>query len=466
MTSPIVIKQPGFGEQIQQGLAPLIAALQQRQQFGLQRQKLELERQRTEAMTAEAGVDIAKKKKELEEQELDINARDFAVSTLIDVMSMPGGLDSPENLAKARQKIIETGDKKWAPRAMLAFDKLVKEHEDLLKQRADRLTAEIQAQVEQATIDEQIATAELGPELVKAQIEQAQASTEERLASAAVDRLKAENDPTRVDQSVRAWQNSPGSTYGEFRKMWHIASVKGGIPDDAVASGVGDPLAGLKEKEKEARGFATLMIGADATINALTRDRMVVDDKGNRRFVKGARVEFGTALEMAARSKGTFGAALSAAINTTVLDEVQQQILNAGFNFAVMFKFATSGQQSSDAETLTFMKMTLEQKGDSDETIRQKRAFRQMQIELIQERAGPGRKNPVEALDFMIDDMKAQGMRPDFIKAMERERELAITAQKRRAAGIADQLPVQGLDSTATQAWSDSVLTATTEVIP
>jgi len=55
MTSPqpIVIKQEGWGQAIQQGLAPLLQALQQTQQRKLQQQQIDLERQRTEAQVAQ-----------------------------------------------------------------------------------------------------------------------------------------------------------------------------------------------------------------------------------------------------------------------------------------------------------------------------------------------------------------------------------------------------------------------------
>jgi len=51
MTSPVVIQQPGFGEQIQQGLAPLMRALQVQQQQAAQQQQLALQQQQEERLS-------------------------------------------------------------------------------------------------------------------------------------------------------------------------------------------------------------------------------------------------------------------------------------------------------------------------------------------------------------------------------------------------------------------------------
>jgi hypothetical protein len=57
MTSPIILRQEGFGDAIQRGLQPLLQALQQRQQTQLQQQQLALQQQQVQAQVAASQAD-------------------------------------------------------------------------------------------------------------------------------------------------------------------------------------------------------------------------------------------------------------------------------------------------------------------------------------------------------------------------------------------------------------------------
>jgi hypothetical protein len=173
------------------------------------------------------------------------------------------------------------------------------------------------------------------------------------------------------------------------------------------------------------------MIPANATVNSLTRD--TVDANG--RTVRGERMNITTSLQTSIANNGFF-----LALNA-IQEPKQQKMLQAGLQYVMSYRFFMSGQQSSDKEYLNMMKITFEQAGDSDETIRQKRMMRQMQINALLEVAG-GAVDPVQVLNEAIEVMRVEDMNQEFITAMQRERNIAAEHARARAAGVSDTIPV------------------------
>jgi hypothetical protein len=439
MTSPIVIQQPGFGQAIQEGLAPLINAIFARQQMGMERQKLEIERQKAEASIAQAGAATSESRArtkatlaELEQKNLDLRARDLAAQQFITLSTDPSGF-SPEAVARLQADLMKRGDTKVREPALAAFNLMVGDREKMLSEAAKRQSAQTEATVDTATQGARIEAGQLAGQIAQAQLGAAQTAQRANVADARLKELEATRDPQRVARAQAIWEL--GRTWGEARKAAGLAA--GGIPDDAIFS-MGTAVK-LDEAGRKAQNFALQMVPANAIINSLTRN--------------GTRVDITTSVQRAANSN-----ALGIAINE-VKDAEQQQILQAGLQYVMAYRFFMSGQQSSDREYLNMMKVTLELPGDTDEVIRQKRVMRQLQIDAVG-KAAEGTVSPVAVLDETIQQMRLEGMEPRFIAAMQHERNLAANNERRKAAGVADTLSVSRSpgDSARLIQFGDSVI--------
>ena len=441
MTNPTVIQQPGWGQQIQEGLAPLINAIFARQQLGMERQKLEIERQKAEASIEQSGAATAESKArtkatlaELEQKTLDLQARDLAAQQFITLSTDPTGF-SPESIARLQADLMRRGDTKVREPALTAFNQMVTDREKMLTEAAGRQSAQVEATVDRETQAARIEAGQMAGQIAQAELGAAQTAQRANVADARLKELEATRDPQRVARAQAIWEL--GRTWGEARKAAGLAA--GGIPDDAVFS-MGEGVK-LDEAGRNAQNFAIQMVPANAIVNSLTRN--------------GVRVDITTAIQRAANSN-TLGVAIN-----EVKDAEQQQILQAGLQYVMAYRFSMSGQQSSDREYVNMMKVTLELPGDTDETIRQKRVMRQLQIEAVIKKA-QGTVSSVAILDETIYQMKLEGMEPRFIAAMQHERNLARNNERRRAAGVADTLSVSRAtgDPTRLIQFGDSVIRA------
>ena len=431
--------QTGF-EPIQQGLAQLLAALQHRQDLGLQRQQVELERQRTEASVAQSTQATAESKArtknqlaELDQREIELRARDFATQQYIAVASSADGV-TPQSLSEMRTNIVKTADKDIMQEAAQYFDQLAKFDEEARRAVVERQRSEQALREAEATEAANIQTALLEPEVRREQLQTEnlrQAGLESDLR---LNLMREALDPARVDRAMALWPAT--ENWGQARKSVGLGpSPEGGIPDDAVFTPT--DAATATEQRQKAQNFMQQMVSANAIVNGLVRDKEATDSSGRVRVQRGARISFGTQLQRAAGSNALFSA-----INSMQSGE-QQQLLQAGLQYVMSYRFFMSGQQSSDKEYLNMMKLTLEQVGDSDDTIRQKRLMRQLQINAVNTVASGGASaTPLQVLQQTVETAKAEGMSRPFVDALQGELDLARTAAAERAAGRAQSLTV------------------------
>jgi hypothetical protein len=446
MTAPApIIQLPGIGEELQAGLAPFIAALQQRQQLGLQRQQLEIERQKAEAQIAQAGAATAESRartkeilEELEQKKVQLEANDFATEQFIMTMTSTGGL-SPENLVTARERITKEADKDISSEAMLAFDALVKQEEEQRLLTAQREAAQTEADVAERTADARVAAAELAPQATQAQIDFAEAQTERAEVDTRIMQLAETRDPTRVQLAAALWELG-GVTWKEVRETAGLAA--GGIDDDAVFTPTAAGGAG-SEYNRKAGTFARLMQTSGALIDALVE-------------------QTGGITAMASFMRQTRSATLDIVINN-LIDSKQQELVNAHRTFGDAFRFFVSGQQSSDREALRILNTVAEQSGDSRETRDQKRLMRRAMTRAALD-AAAGTINPVEAMDTVIEEAETIGIDERKMKVFREMRQDALNYQQRLLTGrgplfISDQ-PTTIDSLSASRALTDSIIGA------
>jgi len=358
--------QTGF-EPIQQGLAQLLAALQHRQDLGLQRQQVELERQRTEASVAQSTQATAESKArtknqlaELDQREIELRARDFATQQYIAVASSADGV-TPQSLSEMRTNIVKTADKDIMQEAAQYFDQLAKFDEEARRAVVERQRSEQALREAEATEAANIETALLKPQAEREQMETEnlqQAGLESDLRFSL---MREALDPARVDRAMALWPAV--ENWGQARRSVGLGpSPEGGIADDAVFTAT--DAAKETELRQKAQNFMQQMVSSNTILNGLMRDTETTDSSGQVRIQKGERVSFGTQLARAATNNVLF-----ATINSQMSGK-QQQIMQAGLMYNMAYRFFMSGQQSSDKEYLNMMKLTLEQVGDSDDQIR------------------------------------------------------------------------------------------------
>jgi len=263
--------------------------------------------------------------------------------------------------------------------------------------------------------------------------------------------LQETRDPRRVELAQKIWP---------FVDSWKTARETaglgaGGIPDDEAAPLVLTQGNAGGEAAIEAANFARQMIPANTIINSLTRDR--TDEQGN--ITQGTRVRFTTAIQRAAGSE-----TLVAALNN-IADPEQQKVLQAGLQYNMAYRFFMSGQQSSDKEYLNMMKVTLEQTGDSDAVIRQKRIMRQHQIDAVNTVAG-GIVSPLPLIDRTIELFRSEGGDQRFIDFLVNERRLVARRLRLEAAGRGEVYPVSSEPGTVNPIAVDSLMGLFTTVVP
>lgn len=112
MTGPqpiILPRQPGAGEAVSQGLAPLIQALQMMQQRQMQQQQLSLEQQRTQAQVAESEARTQASRAEIARRTDEAKDEADATKALQDAMEVGGGKLTQEAIFGALAKLKRPG---------------------------------------------------------------------------------------------------------------------------------------------------------------------------------------------------------------------------------------------------------------------------------------------------------------------------------------------------------------------
>lgn len=415
MTSPlqpIVLQQEGPLAGLNEGLQALLQGLQTAQQRKQQQAEFALQQQIAGAQMEEMRVRVTSINADLENQRLAAKAQADAAKGIQDLLASGQPL-TQQTIAAAVASLPKDKTGKTVElfvQGVQSLGQSLSAPSRIATEAAGARTAGAQADVATATVPQQIAAPELQNQLIAAQTANVEAATQETQLDNALQRLRQQRDPERVDRATALWRLG-GLTWQAAREAAGLAP--GGIAENATYTPT-DPVA-QSEQQGKARNFALQMIPANATVNALTRE--------------GARVSIPTAIQRAAQSN-----ALGVAINQ-MQDPIQRQLLQAGLQYVMSYRFFMSGQQSSDREYLNMIKLTLEMSGDDDETIRQKRVMRQLQINAVSDVAG-GQVDPVAILDDMLGTMRAEKMKPEFIAAMTRERNMAFRTKQRRAAGL------------------------------
>lgn len=459
MTAPVVIQQKGIGETVQQAFSPLLKALAQRQQFGLEKQKIEIERQKAEASIAQAGAATAESRgrtkkllEELKQKDIQLRASDLATERFISTLTSPEGL-SAENISSAREELIRKGEKEISSEALVAFDALITANTEQQRRQAVATEAEVDARVAVETAESNILAGQQADELIEAQIGQAQAATtaseaatEASQVDARLGELQEELDPVRVARAQSLWMTG-NLTWGQARQAAGLKA--GGIPDDEkfdptkarVSTGSGG------EAARKAGTFGRLMQTSNATINRLEAST-------------------GGITSLASIQRQTKSAVLDIVINRFLSPE-QQQLVNAHRTFGDAFRFFVSGQQSSDREALRILNSVAGQAGDDPETLRQKRFMRNVMTQMALD-AASGIVNPVEAMDEIIEQARITGMSPAAMRVFREQRADAVTFMRRRAAGrgplILNDQPTTADSLAGSVATIDSLMTERYEV--
>lgn len=433
MTAPIVIRRKGFGEGVQQALSPLLDALAQRQQFGLEKQKIEIERQKAEASIAQAGTATAESRgrtkkllEELKQKDIQLRASDLATERFISTLTSPEGL-SAENISSAREELIRKGEKEISSEALVAFDALITANTDQQRKQAEAALATTEARVAGETAADRIRAGQLADEVTQADIAQRQAATQASEAAvtaseaateasqvdARLAKLQEELDPVRVARAQSLWMTG-NLTWGEARRAAGLAA--GGIPDDekfdptkaTAASGAGG------EAARKAATFGRLMQSSGAIIDFLEE--------------KTGGISFAASLQ-----RQTKIPLLDILINLKISPD-QRQLVNAHRTFGDAFRFSVSGQQSSDREALRMLNTVAGQTGDDVETRKQKSFIRRVMTQMTLD-AAAGIVTPVEAMDEIIEQALLVGMDSKKMAVFREQRADAVTFMQRRAAG-------------------------------
>ena len=433
MTAPIVIRRKGPLEGLPQALSPLLNALAQRQQFGLERQRLEIERQKAEASIAQAGAATAESRgrtkkllEELKQKDIQLRASDAASERFISTLTSPEGL-SAENISAAREELIRKGDKEISSEALVAFDALITANTEQQRQQALAARETTEARVAAETAEDRIRAGQQADELVLSDIAQreaavrasdaavqaSEAATEASQVDTRLGVLQEERDPSRVARAQSLWMTG-NVTWGQARRTAGLAP--GGIPDNEIfdptkataAAGTGG------EAARKAGTFARIMQTSGARINALEEST-------------------GGITSLASIQRQTKSAILDVVINRFLSPE-QQQLVNSHRQFGDAFRFFVSGQQSSDREALRILNSVAGQAGDAPETLRQKRLMRNVMTQMALD-ASAGILTPVEAMDEIIEQARLVGMSPRAMSIFREQREDAVRFQTNRAAG-------------------------------
>jgi hypothetical protein len=423
-TPPTIIQQPGFGQQLQQSLQPLLAALQMRQQLGMQKQKLELERQRTEAQIAQAGAATAESRgrhkerlAKLEQDDINLRAQDYATQQYIALATGAEGVTA-ETVRDMQEVIIKQGDKDISSEALNHFNVLVKQDEESRSAVAIRRQQEVAAQVaeetERAQVERTITDAE------RAQVGLSIDKQQEQLMDIELRKALEGRDPARVNAALAAYRGG-NLTWKQARET--VGLPPGGIPDDAVYS----PLASGANAEyaRKASNFALQMWTSANRIDELIE-------------------QTGGITALASIQRQTRSALLDVVINQLVSPE-QRQLVNAHRVFGDAFRFFVSGQQSSDKEAMRILNSVAEQTGDDEGTKRQKRLMRRTMIQAAM-RAASGESSPEQAMRDVVDRAKEMGFSKKTIDIFNEQLEDA----KKYTAGINSGVILRGVSSQPT----------------
>jgi len=193
VTAPIIVQQPGVGEQIAKGLAPLLQALQAKQQFALQQQQLA-----TQQAVAEANIAASNAETEARRQQTERAARE--AKGLADATKEFQTLsDSGQELTQ--QVLFGSLAKLKSPEAVSAFIGLVPNIGELLSTPARVRGVEAGARTAEAGARTATVEADVAEAAKPAQIDQINLTIES--IAAARDFLrspgsKLPTDPTRA----------------------------------------------------------------------------------------------------------------------------------------------------------------------------------------------------------------------------------------------------------------------------
>lgn len=401
------------GDELGGQLGMLARLLMQRQQIGMERERLVLEQRKAEAdiaqgqqATTESKQRTKKMVEESEQKQLELQAQDYATDQFISTLTAPNSL-SPENVSAARERIVRQGDRKIASRALLAFDAMIREQEQTQLAAAQARRAKSEAEVAEQTQAAEIATRQLAPKIAQAQLGEAQAATAQRQVDTRLAQLQEVRDPARVARAESLWQTG-NVTWKEAREAAGLAA--GGIPDDEVFT----PLktSGGTEAQQAAGMHARQMQIAGSLIDQL------VDKTGGL-----------TVLGSLQRSGGR----ISDILLNPLLNAEQQQLVNAHRLYINSYIYLSSGKQINEKEAVRLMGAVAEQANDSPPVKQQKRLLRTIITQSAIDMAG-GALDPLTAADQAIATARAQGVRgPQLNFLLETRRKAEIFARELRA---------------------------------
>lgn len=244
-------------------------------------------------------------------------------------------------------------------------------------------TGEVGARVAQATEGAQVEVGNLQPTLTRAQLTETQARTTGLMAD--TERVEAVTRGQNLNNVYQAMTNDLGPEFvgrlNGARALFETGAITWGqarqvaalpktdlIPDNTVFVRPGGSDANAEAMKNQS--FAAMMQTADGIINQLNAE--------------GVRLAFLPALQRSSQN-----ATWDAVINL-VAGSDQERMVNAQRMFGDAYRFSLSGQQSSDREAVRMLNSVAEQVGDSEATIAQKRALRQVMINVTQAKAGGG----------------------------------------------------------------------------
>jgi hypothetical protein len=173
MTSPFILREPSFAEQVQPGVQTLMQALSARQELGLQRQRLQLEQQRTEASVAQAGAATAESRartKQLEQELKEFEQRSIGLGKFAELSTDPDGF-TEEAVGEALASLKD-------PIAAAEFNKQNTLRLERERKRAELRGLRAEADVAERTVEPTVSAAESEAERAKAAAAEAQRRAE------------------------------------------------------------------------------------------------------------------------------------------------------------------------------------------------------------------------------------------------------------------------------------------------
>jgi hypothetical protein len=383
VTGP-VIKLPTIGQEISEGLAPLLNALFARQQLGLQRQALQLEQQRTsaqvesaQAATAEARADLKKKLADMEQQALDLQARDLASESWIGVLS--GGPVTPEAIAAAQTALLKRAPPKAKALALQAFNQRALED-------VQRRTVAAQATQEEA----QAATA---AEQARATLEATQAQASAAAAQAAA---SGQNATANVGDAALRLALS-GVPLGDVRRTYNMPRFGGSLPDDTILTPA--DAAKLTEQQRIMQGFSARMRVSNDLIN-----------------------EMGGRLDARATAVLVSPGVVDFFVNPTLSSD-QQRLLAASRQYVNDFIYASSGKQINEKEAARLVGAVIGKFGDKPAVLQQKAAMREIINQTLSD-ISMGLRTPADALTAAVEQagtLRVGGEQLDLLKRAQRD---------------------------------------------